>query len=206
MGKKLKDLYKEQTRAAIINAAREMFNKYGYENSTLDEVAELAGLSKAALYNYFKNKETLFVSMMQETFDDLIDELCRALEKSDDPIEQCRMLFQTQIEQAQKMLPITITNVAYVMTQLDVKEMKQRFRGLVQKLYDQIYRVIENGKEKGSISKKHDSGHLVILILTLLSGAGKMRMVFGMEPDQVYCDSVIDVFFHGVKGDKNNDT
>ena len=51
--------YKEAARARIIEAAFEVFTKRGFDDSTMDEVAEKVGVSKAALYRYFPSKDAL---------------------------------------------------------------------------------------------------------------------------------------------------
>lgn len=52
--------HKRQTRAKIIEAARILFNRHGYQNVTIDMVMDDAGLTRGGFYNHFKNKEALF--------------------------------------------------------------------------------------------------------------------------------------------------
>ena len=55
-----KEREKEQRRNDIIDAAEKVFFKKGLNNSTMDEVAEEAELSKGTLYLYFKSKEEIY--------------------------------------------------------------------------------------------------------------------------------------------------
>jgi TetR/AcrR family transcriptional regulator len=64
-----KEREKEQRRNAIIDAAEKVFFSKGIENSTMDEVAELAELSKGTLYLYFKNKNDLFHAIIARALD-----------------------------------------------------------------------------------------------------------------------------------------
>ena len=52
--------HREATRAKIIETARLLFNKYGFQNVTIDQVMQEAGLTRGGFYNHFKNKEALF--------------------------------------------------------------------------------------------------------------------------------------------------
>lgn len=52
--------HKRQTRLRIIEAARILFNRHGYQNVTIDMVMDDAGLTRGGFYNHFKNKEDLF--------------------------------------------------------------------------------------------------------------------------------------------------
>jgi len=49
----------------ILEAAAELFASQGYVNSTLDDVAALAGFTKGAVYYYFKDKESLLVEVLR---------------------------------------------------------------------------------------------------------------------------------------------
>lgn len=55
-----KEREKQQRRNDIVEAAEKVFFSKGFENSTMDDVAEMAELSKGTLYLYFKSKEELF--------------------------------------------------------------------------------------------------------------------------------------------------
>ena len=57
-----------QRRNEMISAARSIFARIGYAQTTLEEVAELAEFGKGTIYNYFPNKEALFASVLEETF------------------------------------------------------------------------------------------------------------------------------------------
>ncbi len=50
----------EQKRAAILQAAKEEFLSQGFRTTSMDRVAERAGVSKRTVYNHFENKEVLF--------------------------------------------------------------------------------------------------------------------------------------------------
>jgi AcrR family transcriptional regulator len=60
-----KEREKQQRRHAILDAAEQIFFKKGIENSTMDDVAEKAELSKGTLYLYFKSKEEIHWEITQ---------------------------------------------------------------------------------------------------------------------------------------------
>lgn len=61
---------REQTRAVVrsllARTALELFAAKGYENTTIEEVAAAAGVSRRTLFNYFRNKEDLALSSLSE--------------------------------------------------------------------------------------------------------------------------------------------
>jgi AcrR family transcriptional regulator len=50
----------------IVEAAFTEFSRNGYATTTLDQIAERAGVTKGTIYVYFENKEHLFISMVHE--------------------------------------------------------------------------------------------------------------------------------------------
>lgn len=52
-------------RAAILDAAQVLFLQYGYEGSSMDAIAQEAGVSKLTVYNHFTDKETLFCAAIE---------------------------------------------------------------------------------------------------------------------------------------------
>lgn len=52
--------HKPETRARIVEAARILFNRHGYDNVTIDMVMEAAALTRGGFYGHFRNKEELF--------------------------------------------------------------------------------------------------------------------------------------------------
>ena len=76
-----KEREKAQKREAIIDAAEEIFFAKGYENTTMDEIAEKAEYSKGTIYLYFKNKEELYVGISGRSADIFYDILKEEIDK-----------------------------------------------------------------------------------------------------------------------------
>lgn len=52
--------HRATTRAKIVETARILFNKYGFQNVTIDQVMHEAGLTRGGFYNHFRNKDALY--------------------------------------------------------------------------------------------------------------------------------------------------
>jgi AcrR family transcriptional regulator len=52
--------HKEQTRARIVECARRMFNRHGFEAVSIDQIMAGAGLTRGGFYHHFANKEELY--------------------------------------------------------------------------------------------------------------------------------------------------
>jgi TetR/AcrR family transcriptional regulator, fatty acid metabolism regulator protein len=67
----------EMRRHAIMQAAAEVFGEKGYGGATISEIAGKAGIAEASIYQYFKSKEDLLLSVPGNWFDELAEELER---------------------------------------------------------------------------------------------------------------------------------
>jgi AcrR family transcriptional regulator len=66
-----------RNKSRVLYAAADLFANRGYTGTAVREIVELAGVTKPTLYYYFKNKEDLYVQLLDiamETFRGLLDE------------------------------------------------------------------------------------------------------------------------------------
>lgn len=62
---------KTEQRRILLSVARALFEKKGYENTIVDEIAESADVSRGTLFNYFPNKESILNAIFEEEIQDL---------------------------------------------------------------------------------------------------------------------------------------
>jgi AcrR family transcriptional regulator len=70
-------------RAAILDAARFAFADSGYHETSLDSVAERAGVSKALLYEHFSSKRELYVAMLEMHVHELVERISGAVAEAE---------------------------------------------------------------------------------------------------------------------------
>ena len=66
----------EETRARILEAAVKQFSIYGYNQASVDNICEQAGVSKGAFYHHFQTKQDVFLALLDgwlQTFDQAIE-------------------------------------------------------------------------------------------------------------------------------------
>ena len=59
--------YREEIRKKIVDEAFTVFMEKGFEKTTMDDIAARLGVTKPAIYRYYKNKEELFLSSVTES-------------------------------------------------------------------------------------------------------------------------------------------
>ena len=80
-----------QTKSRIVSAAWKLFYQYGYENTTIDDIAEYSGTSKGSFYHYFSTKDDLLGSL-SFLFDQKYEELGSSMDPSLSPVEKLLLM------------------------------------------------------------------------------------------------------------------
>jgi len=75
---------KDQTRDKILAVAAKMFGKYGFQKTTVDEIARTAHKAKGSVYYYYKSKEDLFLTVVMQEIQFLKTGLIRVIVDSQD--------------------------------------------------------------------------------------------------------------------------
>ncbi|MDX9881121.1 MAG: TetR/AcrR family transcriptional regulator [Prolixibacteraceae bacterium] len=88
---------KDANRENILKIAQEIFSKYGYKKTTLDDIANAVRKGKSSLYYYFNSKEDLFQAVIQKEVDILRKELEIVVNRNTDPVEKLRDYILTKL-------------------------------------------------------------------------------------------------------------
>lgn len=88
---------KDQNKENILETAREVFSKYGYRKTTLDDIAAAARKCKSSLYYYFENKEELFQEVVLKEAEILVHELYIVINRNTDPANKLRDYMLTKL-------------------------------------------------------------------------------------------------------------
>ena len=64
-----------KTRNLLVDVARRLFAKNGYENTTMNEIAVASNKGRRTLYTYFKSKEEIYLAVIQTELTRLYERL-----------------------------------------------------------------------------------------------------------------------------------
>ena len=81
----------DETRRALIDAARLLFAERGYASVSTEEIVRAARVTRGALYHHFKGKEDLFRAVYEEVERDLVERIAADASSAGDPLEALRM-------------------------------------------------------------------------------------------------------------------
>lgn len=172
-----KDLAKRQ---AILEAAKTLFLKYGFEGSSMDSIALEAGVSKLTVYNHFHDKETLFVAAVEAHCENQLPALEFDL-KEETPIEKILLLIATRFQ------TVIYSSEGLELHRLMCGATKQN-PSLVNKFYqagparvlNHMTRMLAQAHQQRKLSIP-DNKVAAEHFLSLLSGCLHMRVLFEIE-------------------------
>ncbi len=75
---------RDQRRAQLLDAANDVFTTKGYHAAAMDDIADMAGVSKPVLYQHFPSKLELYLDLLDISCDRLVEVVEEALASTDD--------------------------------------------------------------------------------------------------------------------------
>jgi AcrR family transcriptional regulator len=91
-------LPRHERRRQLLDAALEVFVSRGYHAAAMDEIAERAGVSKPVLYQHFPGKLELYLALLDESVDGLIETVRHALQSTTDNKQRVGKTFEAYFE------------------------------------------------------------------------------------------------------------
>jgi TetR/AcrR family transcriptional regulator len=177
----------EESRAAILQAAIREFSREGVAGARTDAIARAAGVNKALLYYYFKDKETLYSAVLDQVFGGLTQSIENALSSNLPPRE--------------KLLAYVGAHFDYIAShpnypRITQGEMMRAARGKAPHLeriarqyfvplFRKVARVIEEGQAAGEfrpVDPMHFVPSMIAVIVFHFINAPVFRVVGGTDP------------------------
>ena len=91
-------LPRHERRRQLLDAALEVFVSQGYHAAAMDEIAERAGVSKPVLYQHFPGKLDLYLALLDQSVDELVDAVRDALRSTTDNKQRVAATFSAYFE------------------------------------------------------------------------------------------------------------
>ena len=98
----------EETRRAILDAARKRFLHYGFKKTTIDEIAADAAIGKGTVYLYFETKEAILFTLAREVKRNVTDQMRAIAGSLASPEEKLRRMFLASILSVHDVAQVTV--------------------------------------------------------------------------------------------------
>jgi AcrR family transcriptional regulator len=86
-----------EVRDQIVAAATEHFSRYGYEKTTVSDLAKAIGFSKAYIYKFFESKQAIGEMICANCLSQIEAEVRAAVDEADHPPEKLRRMFKAVV-------------------------------------------------------------------------------------------------------------
>ena len=161
---------KLRRRAEIVRAAVAVFAERGYFAARMREVAERAGVADGTLYLYFKGKEHLLVSILEEYAEAFLVRARRDADAVDDPRDKLRVVVERHLISMESDRPLA--QVFQIELRHTRRFLRQVARGRVAEYLGLLETIIEDGATRGTFRADIPAGLAA-------------RAVFGAVDEQV---------------------
>jgi AcrR family transcriptional regulator len=118
---------REETKEKILLSALELFAKKGYSNTSISDIASLAGISKGLAYNYFEGKHKLMEEVITILFTE-VEKMFFVLEEIKDPFEKIQKVIDLMFDWAKDSEDFWRL-YSSILLQADVKEIVDKVAG-----------------------------------------------------------------------------
>ena len=163
---------KSDARQKIIETARELFWKKGYEATGVAEILQKAEIGSGSLYWFFKTKEDLLVAVLVQYLE-LLESMIvdPAYERSNDPIERIFLIldvYRTILEEYEFKLGCPIGNII-----LELGDRYEEVRKLAKANFEKWRKAIKNCLNDASdrFPPDADFDSIAVFVLTIMEGA-----------------------------------
>lgn len=191
----------KQRETDIIKAAIALFQRDGYANVTMSDIASEINISKGAVYLYFPSKQVLLTAVQVHLLENLKQQYVRLLEQDVTGREIVKniLLFTLQYirEEAFHAAMLTQPGKAETGTEDDVKY-SQQCKQLQSELFIYIVRSLQIGHQDGSIATDVDPKIIATQLMLLIKGvinhyqnSGNDMLTYALEQNEINIDTLV---------------
>lgn len=171
MERKIKE--KQKRKEDILEAALKLFSSKGFENTTVDKIAQICELAKGTIYLYFKSKDEIFYELLLKAIGYLLSINKEAVEEHEKGIDKviasiCAYLkfYEVHQDYCYVLMYHGIKNITLDIT----KEQNKAVNDLISEIYNEIGVAFKIGKKDGSIRKDLNIEKIIPIIWAQTSG------------------------------------
>jgi len=177
----------EQSRTAILRAAVQEISREGLAGARTDAIARSAGVNKALLYYYFKDKETLYSAVLDEAFAGLKKTVFGVLDGDLAPREKIVAYVEAYFDfvAANQMYPRLMQREMMRARDNPSPHLDRIIKQYFQPIFVKVGEVLRKGIADGEfrqVNPAHFVPSMVAMIVFYFSGAPVMQKVVGFNP------------------------
>jgi AcrR family transcriptional regulator len=172
----------ETRKSQILDAAASVFARLGFSQARMDDIAAEAGLSKGALYLYYKSKDAIIFAILRMFFAHALHNL-GGLRGSSDPVaDQLLALMRYVARETERMAPLRPVAFEFYAIAARHAGVRDYFKDYFARFRDILAAIIQQGVDRGEFRPTVDAQTAAITVSSLLEGLALLWMV---DPEAV---------------------
>ena len=187
----------------IIETAGQLFDKLGYENTSMHKIAQAMGKGKASLYYYFRSKEELFLNVLRGEGVRYFEANQKYFEEEKDIIKKLKFYLTVPIQLAERHSGIMMKMYFKIM-KIRIKRAKQIANEMLESFFKGFREILEEGIEAGVFKRNLDIerfmvvmfGNLNSLLFLEIPGIDKLN---DEEEKRLNYEFMLDLMLEGIK-------
>jgi AcrR family transcriptional regulator len=187
---------KEEFRKKIVITSGQIFSRYGFKKTTMDEIANALKMGKSSIYYYFKSKEEIFEAVVLYEANLLRNELTTAIKSVESPIEKLKNYVFVRMKSFEK-----LSNYynAIFDKNLDHFEFIENIRAKYDREELAILRLILYHGAREKVFNVTNSEYTALAVQTALKG---LEVPLFWKKKELYIEerlnAILDVLFNGI--------
>ena len=182
----------------ILDIAEGLFTELGYKSVSIRDIAQACGVTNAALYYHFENKEALFAEVLENHVQRLSDHM-RSSATEEEGIRQqlIAMLSRYTALAGHRRSPMFL--LRHKSEGLDKEKARQQHGKLMQVILAPMEEILEQAIDDGQLRPLREGYSAASLLLGMLHGMGQHRRMChheNLQPEDVQV--VVDIFWQGL--------
>ena len=153
-------------REQIVEAAGEHFSRYGYEKTTVSDLAKSIRFSKAYIYKFFDSKQAIGEAICAKTLSAIVAAVDEAVAGATTPTEKIRRMFKTLAETSVSLF--FNDRKLYDIAAYSAGEGWPSARAYCERIRQILTEVVREGRESGEFERKtplDETVHAIFLVM-----------------------------------------
>ncbi len=171
----------EKTRQALIESAFRVFRTKGYSKTTLQDIANDAGVTRGAVYWHFKNKPDIFGKLMDHAFKPVETFFEGILESTTSPVEILIKFMEAWLSRATSQSHFRAAfEIVFLMTEWSEELMpyKMEYRAMELKFMQDLEEIFQKGINEGTFRSDLDPHTAAVYYYANIFGLAQISMFF----------------------------
>lgn len=180
------------TKAKILDAAKTLFSKEGYDGCNVDLIADKAKVNKATIYYHFKSKSLLYETVLELNLRRFLQRVMKSVHEHSSPekkLEAFTCTYASNFAGNQQMAPLMLRELAS-----DGSHLTDKTRAVLREIIAEIDTILKEGRKSGLFNdvKSFIPYFMIVGSMNIYTSTKKLRKKFQDQNNDFGFSSTVD--------------